>query len=87
MGSFLGAFGPLRSLKPVLETLLDRPRAVQEHFFSALEASKSTSRGLQELKRLQDRSKTPPGTDFNPSGTLRDLKLMIFRDPKVVIFW
>ena len=56
-----------------------RPRGLQED-------SKTAPRGLQELKRLQDRSKTPPGTDFNPSGTLRDLKIMIFRDPKVAIF-
>ena len=55
------------------------PRALQE-------ASKSIPRALQELKRLQDGSKTPPGTDFNLSGTLRDLKLMIFRGPKVTIF-
>ena len=33
LAPLLGAFWPPRSLKPVLECLLERPRAVQEHFF------------------------------------------------------
>ena len=53
-GSVLGAFWPSRWLKPLLELLLDRPRAVQDYFFSVLMPSKSAPRGLQ------DRSKRSP---------------------------
>ena len=35
-------------MKPVLKFLLDRPGAVQEHFFSAPKASKSAPRATQE---------------------------------------
>ena len=48
LGSLLGAFWPLRWLKPVLEFFWERPRAVQEFFCSAPEASKSAPRGVQE---------------------------------------
>ena len=51
------------------------PRAVQE-------ASKSSSRGLQELKRLQDGFHRPRGTAFNPSGTPRDPKINDFQGPQ-----
>ena len=60
----LGAIWPLLSLKTVLELVLERPRASQEHFGSALEASKSSPRGHQEAsrlpRRLQELSKSPP---------------------------
>ena len=82
LASLLGAFWPSRWLKPVLEFLLERPRAVQDNIFGpwspprALqeaskrlqEAPKSTPRGLPNLKRLQDASKRPRGTDFDPFG-------------------
>ena len=54
-GSVLGAFWPSKWLKTVLESVSERPRAVQVHLFSSPEASESNPRGLQE------RSKRPPG--------------------------
>ena len=48
LASILGAFRPPRWLKTLLESVLDWPRAVQEHFFSAPEASKSVPRAFQE---------------------------------------
>ena len=68
-GSVLGAFSPSRWLKPLLEFLLDRPRAVQENFFSVLEPSKSVPRGLQDRSKRPARgqprsSKRPPGSHF-----------------------
>ena len=93
MVSFWGAFWPPRWLKPVLvfswsgqepfHTLFFRPRrpprAVQE-------ASKSTSRGLQELRRLQAASKRPLGSDFTSPGPLLDLKKTRFLTQKP-FFW
>ena len=73
LGNHLGA------AKSRSRGLFSAPRAVQE-------GSKRAPRPLQELKRLQDGSKTPPGADFNLSGTLRDLKIMIFGGPKVAFF-
>ena len=73
LGNHLGA------AKSRSRGLFSAPRAVQE-------GSKRTPRPLQELKRLKDGSKTPPGADFNLSGTLRDLKIMIFGGPKVAFF-
>ena len=52
MGSLLGAFWDLRSLKPVLESVWERSRAAKEHFYSALAASKSLPSGPQEASRL-----------------------------------
>ena len=70
----------------------DLPSSVLGAFWPSRWA-KSRSRGpkraprpLQELKRLQDESKTPLGTNFNLSGSLRDFNIMIFRGPKVAIF-
>ena len=51
LGSVLGAFWPPRWLKPVLEFLLERPRAHQEYFFSASEASNSVPRGARRVKK------------------------------------
>ena len=63
-GSVLRAFWPSRWLKPLLEFLLERSRAAQEHFFPALEASKSSPRALQDASRLprglQELSKSSP---------------------------
>ena len=60
LASLSGAFWPPRWLKHVLEIVLDRPRAVQEHFFAASEASKSATRGLQEqFKRHPGAEKAP----------------------------
>ena len=59
-GSVLGAFWLPRWLKPLLELLLDRPRAVQDYFFPVLMPSKSAPRGLQ------DRSKRSPGRQDAP---------------------
>ena len=56
----LGAFWPSRWPKPLLEILLERPRADQEDFFSVPEPSKSAPRGLQ------DRSKRPPRAEEAP---------------------
>ena len=47
-GSILGAFWPPRWLKSIFKFVLERPRADQEYFFSALEASKSAPRGIQD---------------------------------------
>ena len=52
LGSILGSFWARRSLKPVLEFVLERSRAAPERFYSALEASKSRASGLQEASRL-----------------------------------
>ena len=89
-GSVLGAFWPSRWLKPLLEFLLERPRAVQEHFFPVPEPSKSAPRGLQDRskrppraeERLQDGSKTPLGIDFKPPGTFWDTKINDFQGPQ-----
>ena len=58
-GSVLGGFWRSRWLKPLLEILLERPRADQEEFCSVLEPSKrppeaprSAPRGLRETTRL-----------------------------------
>ena len=75
LGPLLGAFWPLRWLKPVLKFLLERPRAVQEFLFlswrppgASQEASKSAARGFQELKGVQDSPKRVPGTGFDFSA-------------------
>ena len=46
--------------KTILEFVLERPRAVQEHFFSALEASESCPRRLQESSRSSPRARGAP---------------------------
>ena len=56
-GSVLGASGPPRRLKPVLRSVLERPRAAQEHFISMPEASKTAPRSC---KMLQDGPKSRP---------------------------
>ena len=62
----LGAFRPPISLKTVLGPVLDRPRAVQEHFFSAPEDSKSDPQPpappepTKPLQSLQEVSKRLP---------------------------
>ena len=62
LGSVFTGFWPSRWLKPLLKFLLDRPRAVQELFFSALEPSKRAARGLQE------RFQRHPGEQDAPRG-------------------
>ena len=52
LGSVLGVLWPSRPLKSLLEFFLERSRAAREHFFPALEASKSRPRRLQEASRL-----------------------------------
>ena len=90
---FWGAFWPPRWLKPVLEFLWERPRAVQDKFFwprerpkslprAPQEPSKSCSRGLQELKRPQEGSKRPLGTDFDLSRPPRDPQINDFSGPQ-----
>ena len=70
--------GP-RSLKPVLNLILDRPRAVQECFWRAPEASKSAPSRLREPsrpprcpsaspKRSQRPNKRPRGCSKRPPG-------------------
>ena len=88
LASLLGAFWPPRWLKPVLEFLLDRPRAVQEHFFPAPEPSRNAPRAIRKpletppepakpFQRLQEASKRPPGpiwhTFWNHSGAISKL--------------
>ena len=65
LGPLLGALWAPRSLKTVLEFFLERPRASQEHFFSAPEPSKSAPRGFQEA------SKRPPGCQEGSKSSLR----------------
>ena len=57
--TFGGPLAPKR-LKPLLECLLERPRAVQDHFFPAPKGSKSGPR------HLQDCSKSPPRAQEAP---------------------
>ena len=62
---FREPFAPPRWLKPVLEFLLERPRAVQENSFSILELSKSAprdSRPLQHAFRRPRSSNRPLGS-------------------------
>ena len=40
--------------------------------------SKTAPRGLHEAKTLEEESKRPHGSDFDPSGTLRTSKIIIF---------
>ena len=51
-GSILGGFWARRSLKPVLEFVLERSEANQELFCLALEAPKRLLSGFQEASRL-----------------------------------
>ena len=70
---FWGAFWPPRWLKPLLDFLLERPRAVQEYFFfgpgALQERSKRPPRGFQEASRRPRGSKRPPGSHFGPIWT------------------
>ena len=59
-GSLLEPFWPSRWLKPLLEFLLERPRAVQEDFFLVLEPSKSAPRGLQDRSKRLSRGQEAP---------------------------
>ena len=56
----LGRFWPPTWLKTVLEFVLERPRAVQEHSFSAPGPSKSAPRALQERSRRPPRAQEAP---------------------------
>ena len=80
LASISGAFWPPRWLKPVSESVLERPRADQEDFFwsksrprAYQEASKTAPRGLQQAKKLQEASGLPVVTHFasmlDPIGT------------------
>ena len=71
-GSLLGAFWPPRWLKPVLEFLLERPRAVQDYFFWLQERPKRLPRASHKrleaspwptkpFSGLQEASKSPRG--------------------------
>ena len=73
------ASGGPRSLKPVLNLILDRPRALQECFWRAPESSKSGPSGLQEPSRpprcpsgsprkSQRPNKRPRGCSKRPPG-------------------
>jgi len=62
-------------------TSLGRLNRLQEAF-----RRQSSSRGLQELKRLQDGFKTPLETDFDPSAAPRDPKINDFQRPQDSIF-
>ena len=89
-------FGSLLAPK-MAETCLDfflgAPKSRSRVFFSAPEASrsapgdsqepsKSCSRGLQELKRPQEGSKRPLGTDFDLSRPPRDPQIHDFSGPQ-----
>ena len=68
-GSILGAFGPLRSLKTVLEIVLERPRAAQEHFRSAPSAESESPRGPPEGKIRAQKGQQEPGGLQDGSGS------------------
>ena len=51
---------PSTWLKPLLEFLSERPGAVQEYFFSVLEPSKSTPRGLRDCSKRPARGQEAP---------------------------
>ena len=65
----LGALGPAKSRsRLVFVRPRTAPRATQEASKRLQGAPKSTPRGLPNIKRLQDASKRPRGTDFDPFG-------------------
>ena len=77
LASLLGAFWPPRWLKPVLEFLLERPRAVQEYFFRPQERPKSRPRASRKpldappwptepSPGLQEAPERPPGPIWHP---------------------
>ena len=80
LASISGAFWHPRWLKPVLQIVLDRPRAVLYTSFSASEASKSAPRGLQEPSR---QPRCPRGPPRRPRTAPRGLWDSIFspQDP------
>ena len=68
-GSILGVFQPLRSLKTVLRSLLERPRAAQEHFRSAPSAESESPRGPPEGKIRAQKGQQEPGGLQDGSGS------------------
>ena len=76
-GSVLGGFWPSRWLKPLLEILLERPRADQEELCSVLEPSKSppeaprsAPRGLRETTSLPRQLQESPRDSKNDFGAI-----------------
>ena len=77
-GSVFGAFWPSRWLKPVLKFVLDRPRAVQDYFFSAPSGKKKGSKKGAK-KGTQKGGGRESGAD--PSGRgFRESKLKFGRE-------
>ena len=68
LASLLGAFWPPRWLKPVLEFLLERPRAIQEYFFRARERPKSRPRAKRPPRGPQGQFGSHVGTILERFG-------------------